>query len=260
MREVVGQTPIAAGADRGPRQDREQDAARCCRPILDCYGAGIADHAGAAARRSIRRQQVIDAFRDVQRAPGRPRARAQRGRGLPQRHHAARPRRGRAASCRRPRPTAQRDHRPRARATPTASCRCSTPTQLAPGRDDAAALSRDDGRDPEAARTRSSSTGQARGRRRGALPAAARAAARGAGAGQAAGAAAQRRRSRRPAVPAATGAPAMNRAHSPSSAVVVVAARHPADELVLHRRPDRAGARAAVRRVRPGRSASPGCT
>ncbi len=54
MREVVGETPIAAGAGRGPRQDRDRDpGAAAAHPQL--LRRRHPDHAGADGRRSIRR-------------------------------------------------------------------------------------------------------------------------------------------------------------------------------------------------------------
>ena len=96
MREIIGQTADRRGARPRAGARSRPGRASCCSSCSNDYGAGIADRRRCSCRRSTRPQEVIDAFRDVQRAQADRERAQQRGRGLRQRRHPARPRRGRA--------------------------------------------------------------------------------------------------------------------------------------------------------------------
>ena len=146
MREVVGETQIAARARRGPRQDRGgyPEAAATHPRFLwrrdrDHPGPARQGRSAGPGHRSVPRRAA---------RARRPRAAAQRGGILPQRYPAegARRRGADQPGCR---CLPRRDHRPRARATPTASSRSTRPIKVAQDVTAAAALPRDDGRDPQ---------------------------------------------------------------------------------------------------------------
>ena len=145
MREMIGETPIAQALAEG-RGKIETDTQSLLQGILDTYGAGIVV-TQVQLQKVDPPAPVIDAFRDVQRALAdrerlRNEAEAYRNDIIPRA-------RGDAVRIKQEaRGLPPGDHRPRAgrrRSLPVGLPRL----QGGAGRDHPAALSRDDGRDPE---------------------------------------------------------------------------------------------------------------
>ena len=142
MREIIGQTPIVEATDRGPAHDRDRGA-RAAPADPRRLRRRHPDRPRSSCRRPIRRHEVIDAFRDVQRAQADRSGRRTRPRPTPttsSRAPAARPsgapgRRGLPAGGGRPR------HRRRA----SASISVYDAYSKAAGRHRAPHLPRDDG-------------------------------------------------------------------------------------------------------------------
>ena len=100
MREIIGQTDIQPALTEA-RQDIQQKAQILLQKILTEYQSGI-EITEVKLQDVQPPPPVIGAFNDVPARPTGPRAPAQRGRQVPQRHPAARPRRGTAGDPRRP--------------------------------------------------------------------------------------------------------------------------------------------------------------
>ncbi len=145
MREIVGETPIAQALSEG-RGKIETDTQRLLQSILDTYGAGI-ELTQLQLLKVDPPAPVIDAFRDVQRALADRERLRNEAEVLPQRHRPAGARR-----CRANHPGGRSlspgDHRPfpgRRRSFPLRVPRL----RRGAGCHAAAALSRDDGGDPQ---------------------------------------------------------------------------------------------------------------
>ena len=92
MREIIGKTPIVEATTEG-RGAIELAAREQTQQILDEYGAGILV-TQVQLQKVDPPSEVIDAFRDVQRAQADRERAAERGRSVRQRHSAAGARRG----------------------------------------------------------------------------------------------------------------------------------------------------------------------
>ncbi len=115
MREVIGRTPIQPALTEA-RAQIETDVRAGMQAILDQYKAGV-EITQVQLQKVDPPADVIESFRDVQRANTDAETHAQRGGELPQRHRAPRPRRrrrhhgdgrGRPAGHASPRPAARR--------------------------------------------------------------------------------------------------------------------------------------------------------
>ena len=97
MREIIGQTPIVEATTEG-RRAIELRAREQLQALMNEYGTGILIDE-VQLQKADPPAEVIDSFRDVQRAQA-DRERAQNeAEALRQRHHPACPRRGRAAAA-----------------------------------------------------------------------------------------------------------------------------------------------------------------